>query len=341
MQRWVLASLAALACVAVWSLVRSRPAAVDSRGPGSRVAVQPTFPVRGGSIRGEQSDSGFEGFPDSRGVRSGSSGEQRRQLLRPRNEPFVSEGQIQVPAEASPREAERDLATRPKGPLPLGGLAGGTSAASPGEGLLGEAVLSLPFDDPKAGPGNLQPLAEKDVQFDEFGAVFGPNALFVAPPPDDVTASAGSVVFWLQPAWAGDSGSNNAYFIWRMPHMFENRVSIFKNGPFLRFLLADSLGQEANVGYQVSRWRADEWHHIGATWGDYVATFYIDGRSVGTTEYANDIVIPPGTPWYIGSDYPNGAQGANSRIRGFHVFPRVLQPEEVLTIMEQTRPPGA
>lgn len=336
MQRWLLALLAALGCLFLWTLTRPRSShepTLSTKGP---VPSAPTFPVRGGALRGSGEDASFGEFGSGTRASSGATGNQRRELLRPRGELIVPEGKIDV-TEGWGTPSPPELATKPKvllaDQVPLGALAGVA-----GDGLLSEAALSLPFDDPQKGPGTIHTLAEKDVQYDEYGAVFGPNALFVAPPPEGTSSNAGSVVFWLQPAWAGDSGSNNAYFVWRMPYTFENRVSVFKNGPFLRFLLADSLGQEANVGYVISRWKADEWHHVAATWGDFVATFFIDGRAVGSTEYANEIVIPPGTPWYIGSDYPGGAQGANSRIRGFHVFPRALQPEEVLTIMEQTRP---
>lgn len=338
MQRWVLVSGIALSGLLLWVLTRSNSSKPDDAYGTPRRAQAPTFPVRGGSWQDADSGSTSADFGSSSGNPERASRDQRRQLLRPRAEVLSPEGRFDV-VEDKPAAAERELATRPKVFPPVGVLPGDLGVAP--QGLVSEAALALSFDDPKAGAGSVQPLAEKDVKYDEYGAVFGPNALFVAPPPENVGSNSGSVAFWLQPAWAGDSGSNNAYFVWRTPHSFENRVSIFKNGPFLRLLLADSLGQEANVAHVVSHWRADEWHHVAGTWGDYGATFYIDGRAVGYAEYANDILIAPGAPWYIGSDYPGGAEGANSRIRGFHVFPRALQPEEVLTLMEQTRPPGA
>ncbi|MCX8072052.1 MAG: LamG domain-containing protein [Candidatus Binatia bacterium] len=339
MQRWFVAVLAAVGCLLLWVMIRPRPSTDHGVRLSRPSARQPTFPIRGSGLRDTGESPSFNDFAAPVRGPTGSAPRARHDLLRARREELSSEGKIEVPA-ADTSSPPPELATRPK-VVPADRIAVGAVTGAQGEGLLAEAALSLPFDDPQKGTGGLQPLAEKDVQFDEFGAVFGPNALFIAPPPDSVNSNAGSVVFWLQPAWAGDSGSNNAYFIWRMPHAFENRVTIFKNGPFLRFLMADSLGMETDVSYGVARWRADEWHHIGATWGDYVATFYVDGRPVGSKEYAHDIIIPPGTPWYIGSDYPGGAQGANSRIRGFHVFPRVLLPEEIVSLMDDTRPPGA
>lgn len=338
MQRWLLAFLAALGCLLLWVLLRPRPSVEEARSGARPAAHAPTFPVRGGASSRGSSDEPFADLGDGRRASAGAQVSDRRSLLRPRPDVLVPEGQIDAGGDASGKP-KPELATRPN-VLPGHSMPLGVSAAG-AESVAGEAVLALPFDDPQKASAGVQPLAEKDVVYDEFGAVFGPNALFVAPPPDDVSANAGAVVFWLQPAWAGNSGSNNAYFIWRMPHMFENRISIFKNGPFLRFLLADSLGRETDVSVGVMSWKADEWHHVAASWGDFVATFYIDGRPVGSREYANDIIIAPGTPWYIGSDYPGGAQGANSRIRGFHVFSRALQPEEVLALMEETRPPGA
>ncbi|GBD25072.1 hypothetical protein HRbin30_00387 [bacterium HR30] len=336
MQRWLVALLGALACLSLWILTRPRSSTDESIRASRHSGAVPTFPIRGGPARGTGEEAAFGDFAGGPSSESGATRSQRRDLLRPRGEVLVPEGAIDI-SKGEPSPSSAELATRPK-VLPMDRMPFGNLGAEPAEGLIGEAVLSLPFDDPQKGSGAVHTLAEKDVQYDEFGAVFGPNALFVAPPPEGVGSNAGSVLFWLQPAWAGDSGSNNAYFTWRMPHTFENRVTIFKNGPFLRFLIADSLGQEADASYGIALWKADEWHHVAATWGDFVATFFIDGRPVRSVEYANEIIIPPGTPWYIGSDYPGGARGANSRIRGFHVFPRVLQPEEILTLMEQTRP---
>ncbi len=339
MQRWFLVLFGVLGLLFFWVFLRPKSSTDEAVQPHRTRAAAPTFPVRGGSVRSSSDEPAYGNLAAGARSDSGATVSQRRDLLRPRGDSLVPEGNIRV-SEGDSGSSPSGLATRPK-VLPMDRLPAGDFGGVPGEGLVGEAVLSLPFDDPQKASGAVSTLAEKDVQYDEFGAVFGPNALFVAAPPEGTGSNAGAVVFWLQPAWAGDSGSDNAYFTWRMPHAFENRVTIFKNGPFLRFLLADALGQEANIGYQIVRWRADEWHHVAATWGDFVATFFIDGRPVGSTEYANEIIIPPGTPWYIGSDYPGGAKGANSRIRGFHVFPRSLQPEEILSLMEVTRPPGA
>ena len=78
--------------------------------------------------------------------------------------------------------------------------------------------------------------------------------------------------------------------------------------------------------------------YLSATWGDGVTSLYVDGAAVGHKEYNGELIMPPGTPWYFGSDHTGGARGASSLIPVYKVFPRSLSADEVSALVAQTRP---
>jgi hypothetical protein len=185
-------------------------------------------------------------------------------------------------------------------------------------------ALSLKLDQSTVPEkGDTAPVVEQGITFDQQGAYFGEDAVLAMPSTDNVSGTAGTISFWIQPEWAGESDSNAA---------------LFKNGPYLRFLFCDNTGVESGVGHTIITWKAADWHAITATWGDGITALYVDGASVGAREYNGELLIPPGTPWFFGSDHAGGAPGARSRISGFKIFPRSLHPEEVAALTAQTRP---
>lgn len=110
---------------------------------------------------------------------------------------------------------------------------------------------------------------------------------------------AGTVEFWLRPSWDGKAGK---------PHVFFQAGAAFNNGLFLQIDGANNLrlmtwgddpateavesNVERGVGTSAAAWKADEWHHVAATWQDSGKrlALYVDGRLVDSTE--KGIVIP-------------------------------------------------
>lgn len=345
MTRPLLAALAACAVLVGLWLLRPRSTPPEEqptfapRAEATRLLTRPRSDAwRGGSSE-DASDLSAD-FPAEE--KAPAAGQNRRAALRPSRDALQP---AEERAGAERPRPTRNLATR-----------GGEAAAPPvaevepsppdvaatsAEDLVAQtlgAVASLPLQDGKTESNGLAPAAAEDVTFDSTGAFFGPLARFLVVPPPDLPSFAGTVSFWVQPAWIGEEESNAAYFQWRT-NTFANRIQIFKNGPYLRFLIANDEGVESGVGVNVMNWKAGDWHAITATWGDGVASLYIDGALAGAREYSGDIVIPPGTPWYIGSDHPEGAPGARSRIRGFQIYPRALSLDEVLQVVGATQPP--
>lgn len=213
------------------------------------------------------------------------------------------------------------------------------ASGTPGEGDANTPALSMKLQNStQPEKGESAPLVEQGITFDQQGAHFGEDAVLALPSSDSVQGTAATISFWVKPDWDGENETNAALFQWRTPHDFPNRVQIFKNGVYLRFLFCDDTGTESGVSYGISHWKASETHAITATWGDHVTSLYVDGASVGSQEYNGELLIPPGTPWFIGSDYAGGAAGARGRISNFHIFPRAFSADEVSALVAQTRP---
>lgn len=344
----LIGALGLLALVSLWALW-GRPPEPSSPAPlpevrdrASRITTRPLEARRAGSGADISTTSDF---PDEAALQSrGASGrEARRSQLRPRD--FAGD-EVAVQRGAAERNFPRPAGTGAATQEALASLQSpeqplDAEALSPDEVVARDlgAVASFSLAQGKNADRGLAPAAEEDVTYDELGAFFGPLARFIVVPPPELPSLSGTVSFWVLPAWIGESDTNAAYFQWRT-NEFANRIQIFKNGPFLRFLIATEEGIESGVGVNVMHWKPGEWHAVTATWGDGVASLYIDGALAGAREYVGEIVIPPGTPWYVGSDHPEGAPGARSRVRGFQIYPRALSPEEILQVVGATQPPA-
>jgi len=199
-----------------------------------------------------------------------------------------------------------------------------------------EPVLSIPFErSAEPEKGDTAPIVADGVTFDSEGARFSVDSQFVVPNAGNVQGAAGTITFWLQPEWAGDVESD-ASLVQLRTSTFENRLQIFKNGRYLRFLFCDNTGIESGVGTDVSGWKPGERHMITATWGDGVTVLYIDGRSYGARDYDGELEVGPETPLYIGSDHPGGGPGARSAISNFQIYSRALSADEIANLYSQT-----
>jgi hypothetical protein len=207
----------------------------------------------------------------------------------------------------------------------------------------GGPVLSLPFDKTTEPDRGDSAVVEQGVTFDSGqGAVFSTNSEFVVPNGGNLKGDGGSISMWVQPGWAGGDDSNASLAGLRNLNQWEDRLQIFKNGVYMRFLMSDSAGQESNIGQNISDWQPGDWHHLAATWGQndngqLTQSFFIDGKLVGQVPVQGPFNVRPGTPLYVGSDLPQGVPGTNGAISQFQAYNRALAPDEVAN-MAANRP---
>lgn len=199
----------------------------------------------------------------------------------------------------------------------------------------GGPVLSLPFDKSTEPERGESAVFDQGITFDSGdGARFSSDSQFVVPNGGNLNGEAGSISTWVQPDWAGGDESNASLVQLRNQNQWEDRLQIFKNGRYMRFLLTDSAGQESNIGATIDDWQPGDRHHLAATWertadGQMMQAFYVDGRMIGTVPVQGQFNVRPGTPLYIGSDLPLGVPGANAVISQFQAYNRALSAGEI------------
>jgi len=237
------------------------------------------------------------------------------------------EGRAAAPARTRTDTRTTPIASNP-GNAPPPPPAGRTDAAGP--------ALVLSFDkSARPDAGDSAPIVEDGVSFEADGAHFAADAQFALPSDGNVDGAAGTISFWILPDWAGDDPGDASIVQLRDRHIWENRLQIFKNGPFMRFLFTDNSGIESGVGTNIRHWKRGEWHMVTATWGDGVTSLYIDGELVGDRTYDGELELNPGMPLYIGSNFPGDGPGARAALSNFQIFTRALTPDDVGVLLAQ------
>jgi hypothetical protein len=181
-------------------------------------------------------------------------------------------------------------------------------------------------DDIQENAGREQDVEKPDesddgVKVSEQGRIEFPNG-------GNASGDAGSISFKIKPEWAGSDQTDNALVQVRQEHEWNNRLEIVKNGEFLRFILTDDTGKEADISTRITNWQADEEHDIMASWNSETkrTQLYIDNQLVGENEFNGKLVIKEHTPMYVGADWRgSNYAGANATFYGFTVSTNPFQ----------------
>lgn len=244
---------------------------------------------------------------------------------------------------------DRNLAAEPVPPPPADGgiVAGAALPADPDAlaavvpGLPENASMAVPFDGSGAEAlGSMVPIVDENVIYDlDDGAYFPPDARFAYSDAGQVKNEGGTIAFWLKPNWDGDDGRNASLIQFRTEN-WSNRIQVFKNGKYLRFLIADNNGTETDVSIDMGgadKWIAGEWHHVAVTWGDALLAIYSDGVLRAHQPYLGEILVPTGTELYVGSDKAGGGPGADATLQDLVIVPEALDGEAVHRMYAQGR----
>jgi hypothetical protein len=199
-------------------------------------------------------------------------------------------------------------------------------------------LLQLSFDKTtQPDKGSATPSVEEGVTLtSDEGAYFSRDAQFVIPNAGNLKGEAGTISFWIEPDWNGDDPENAALVQMRTA-AWANRLQIFKDGRFLRFLLTPDSGTESGVGVDISGWPRGEAQHITTTWteaqtGQGILSMFINGRLVGQAPFDGQFQIPPGMDLRVGSDHLNQMPGARGVISEFKAFDHPLEQDRVAVL---------
>ncbi len=114
-----------------------------------------------------------------------------------------------------------------------------------------------------------------------LGAAIGAGSALTVAMPSVETLPQGAIEFWIRPQWDGGDGRDHVFFA--LASGWFNRIRIAKGRDNrLSFTMWDGR-RSSVVAYDVSEWRAGEWHHVAVTWEPGQAVLYLDGRQRGWT----------------------------------------------------------
>lgn len=192
--------------------------------------------------------------------------------------------------------------------------AAGRAADGDDEGESGDVALQLKRPEDADGAGLRQDVEAPD-QSDE-GLTFTEGSKLAFPDGGNLNGEAGTISFEIEPNWNGNDETNNSLVTLRSEHGWSNRIELVKNGRYLRFILADNVGREADISVPIDSWVPGEAHDVKATWANGRTELHIDGVKVGENTYTE--FVRPDAPLYIGSDHRGSSySGLNGTVRNF------------------------
>lgn len=144
--------------------------------------------------------------------------------------------------------------------------------------------------------------------------------------PNTVNPEAATIEFSIEPNWAGADQTDNAFVQLRGEHEWSNRIELVKNGEFLRFIVTDNTGREADISVRISDWQMGDRHDIRASYGpcesggSNCTYLYVDGRLAGTNKYEGQLQFASNTPLFVGGDHRGSTYaGAAAKMSGFTI----------------------
>lgn len=166
--------------------------------------------------------------------------------------------------------------------------------------------------------------AEGEVRDDDQGIEITENSRIEFPNAGNASKE-GSISFTIKPEWAGADPTNNALVQIRQEHEWSNRLEIVKNGEFLRAIVTDNTGKEADISFRITDWQPGDERRIEFSWGRDESglgrtELRVDDQIVGRNEYPGELEFRSGTPMIFGADHRGSAYGsAQGRISHFKV----------------------
>ena len=138
----------------------------------------------------------------------------------------------------------------------------------------------------------------------------------------DFTGVAGTISFWVQPAWDGASQDDAAFVT------IGDNIRVYKNVNYLRFEITDSNGQKASLGMPIDDWSAGDWHHVDTTWNaaSHQLQLIVDGEVKSENVYDGSLKLPESTKLNVGTNEPPARPIAPGVVADVEVRNRSITP---------------
>ena len=338
--RWVVGGVAMVALLVAGIAVRRYVAQTESESPISAVPRRAPTPFALHGQRLSAGEVGDEEGPD------GSSGGHRPDGT---NEPLVAREAPQADIQSGvPGTAGKPGTT---GATQKGRGAGGGNGASQAQGSGTGDGTTTPGSSETKGPAMALalssatpsadqpvPVISQNIQLDPNldATLFPPTASFALPDRGGIDPDQGTLAVWIR---MKDVGPTGRAILDLSPGTWENHLNLAAGPGYARFLLTTTDGSEVIV-FAHADFSGDNWHNAAVTWGEAQATIYIDGQAQDSSTYSGSFTIPPGALLYVAS--PRGGYDPSPGVvalRDLQTYQRILAPEEIASMVEQSVPP--
>ena len=173
-------------------------------------------------------------------------------------------------------------------------------------------LLQLRFEGNPNGESGEMPTTASGVTYESgilgSGAYLGPGNQLRYAAADNISATSGTVEFWIKPRWNGNDGLDH----YALQFGVSGGILMGKDGGnFWRIILnrfGGAGGPELGAGLFVNDWVANQWHYAAFTWGPGEVKVYVDGD----LRTAVIPAVPP--PSVSASELQLGADGASSYV---------------------------
>jgi uncharacterized caspase-like protein len=139
--------------------------------------------------------------------------------------------------------------------------------------------LTLPFKGNLLGDAGQSPLTASGVTFTDGPA--GQAAVFEAgndvtyTSANSISATAGTLMFWIRPQWRGDDGRDHYALCWGRDG---GMVFGKDEGGNWRMIVNRYSREQGAAVWLGQEWEASVWHHTAFTWDETALRVYVDGR---------------------------------------------------------------
>jgi hypothetical protein len=148
---------------------------------------------------------------------------------------------------------------------------------------------------------------------------------------------AGTIAFWVRPAWSGNDKTGHYFFsIYGSRQLKEpwlrNRWSLTAGqGQFQCWISASEPGQDVRLNAPIAAWQPNQWHHVAVTWAnlssgraDGELCLYIDGQCVGQRTGFRLDQGPIHDQIDIGRDSDGSPDYADAELDEFYLYAQAL-----------------
>lgn len=142
----------------------------------------------------------------------------------------------------------------------------------------------------------------------------------------NIDRARGTVCMWIKPHWAGDLYQNHVFLQDDLP--FETGANCLRLWHWCVGLARFDVRDEGDryITSPVKSWRAEEWHHLAATWDTSQGTgLYIDGHKAAARQF--EYQSKP-SPRLILGGIPTG-DDALATLDDLRIYDRPLTPDQV------------